>query len=529
MAPSVLETLAARLEAKPIDPVGEISLLKDVKQYVWVPNAGPQTDAYFSPADELFYGGEAGGGKTDLILGLANTAHTESLLLRRINKDALKLVPRLTEILGSREGYNGQLQTWRLNGRRIDIAGCEREDDKQRFKGDPHDLINFDEITDFTESQYRFIIGWNRSAKRGQRSRVLCTGNPPTKASGLWVIKYWAAWLDPNHPRPAKEGELRWYTTIEGVDTEVDGPGPHVIPGEAKPVIARSRTFIRAGLSDNPDLAATNYDSVLAGMPAELREAYRGGIFRGTLEDDPYQVIPTAWVEAAQQRWTPEGRPKNTAMTAMGLDVAQGGKDFTVVAPRYGGWYAPLERRPGTECREGRDVAGMVVTIRRDKCPVIIDCGGGWGGDALIALKDNGIFCVAYLGLKPVTTKTIDGSLGFANKRAESWWRMREALDPEQEGGSCVCLPPDASITSDLASAKWFPKRINGIQCIQIESKDEIKSRLGRSPDDGDAIVMALHDGEVAIEREKRRGQRGGRMPQVNLGYAALKSYSRQR
>jgi hypothetical protein len=36
------------------------------------------------------------------------------------------------------------------------------EPDKQRFKGDPHDLIVFDEGTDFLESQYRIIIGWNR-------------------------------------------------------------------------------------------------------------------------------------------------------------------------------------------------------------------------------------------------------------------------------------------------------------------------------------------------------------------------------
>jgi hypothetical protein len=38
-----------------------------------------------------------------------------------------------------------------------------------------------------------------------------------------------------------------------GEDREVDGPGPHMIDGEA--VYARSRTFIRATLSDNPDLA----------------------------------------------------------------------------------------------------------------------------------------------------------------------------------------------------------------------------------------------------------------------------------
>ncbi len=92
-------------------------------------------------ADELFYGGQAGGGKTDLGLGLALTAHKRSLILRRIHKDAVKLVERVAEILGNRDGYNGQLQRWKLGHRVIEFAGCDHEDDKQRFKGDPHDRV----------------------------------------------------------------------------------------------------------------------------------------------------------------------------------------------------------------------------------------------------------------------------------------------------------------------------------------------------------------------------------------------------
>jgi hypothetical protein len=126
--------------------------------------------------------------------------------LRRINKDAVKIKPRIEEILGHDSGYNGQLQRWRLGERQIDIAGCEQESDKQRFKGDPHDLIVFDEGTDFLESQYRFIIGWNRSTDPKQRCRVIVASNPPTTPEGLWVVKYWGPWLDTTHPNPAKPG-----------------------------------------------------------------------------------------------------------------------------------------------------------------------------------------------------------------------------------------------------------------------------------------------------------------------------------
>jgi hypothetical protein len=53
----------------------EIDRLIRTKRNSWEPILGPQAEAYHSPADVLFYGGQAGGGKTDLLLGLALTAH----------------------------------------------------------------------------------------------------------------------------------------------------------------------------------------------------------------------------------------------------------------------------------------------------------------------------------------------------------------------------------------------------------------------------------------------------------------------
>lgn len=234
-----LEELLNKLAGVPDAKRNEIvsAAYDATKDMVWVPNPGPQTDAYFSEADEVFYGGQAGGGKTDIELGLAVTAHQRSLILRRTNKEAGGLVERLAGILGTRDGWNSQGGIWRLpTGATVEIGGCQLEEDKQKYKGNPHDLICFDEISDFTESQYTFIIGWNRSADQKQRCRIVGAGNPPTRPEGLWVIRRWAAWLDPQHPRPAKPGELRWYTTVEGKDTEVDGPGPHVLPGEPMPI-----------------------------------------------------------------------------------------------------------------------------------------------------------------------------------------------------------------------------------------------------------------------------------------------------
>src|SRR5215468_9381801 len=67
---------------------------------LWQPLPGPQTIAYQTPADVTGYGGAAGGGKTDLALGLAITAHRHSLILRREAVHLPAIQDRAREILG---------------------------------------------------------------------------------------------------------------------------------------------------------------------------------------------------------------------------------------------------------------------------------------------------------------------------------------------------------------------------------------------------------------------------------------------
>lgn len=488
---------------------------------IWCPNPGPQIKAADCQADELFYGGQAGGGKTDLLVGLSLTKHKRSLILRRTNKEAGKLVERFEEIIGNRDGWNSQKSIWRFpDGKIIDIGGCQHEDDKQSYKGTPHDLICFDEVSDFTETQFRFIKGWNRSANKDQRCRVVCAGNPPTTPEGLWVLQYWAPWLDPAYPNPAQPGELRWFTTVEGKDAEVDGPGPHNIGGRM--LRARSRTFIPAALSDNPDLAATDYESVLAALPEELRVAYMEGRFDAGLRDDEWQVIPTAWIMEAQKRWTPEP-PNNAPMTAMALDVAQGGADNTVLACRHDYWYAPLISRQGAETPTPSSAAALVVQHRRNNAGVVIDMGGGYGGGVKERLNENDIEVVGFNGANAGVGRTKDNMLSFVNDRALSMWRFREALDPDQPGGSPVMLPPGATIRADLAAPRW---KLVG-RGIQVESKGDIKKRIGRSPDEGDAVWMAYEPGNRAIRRamhSKGFNSYGGqRQTRAAVGYTNMK------
>jgi len=469
--------------------------LDGTKDMVWVPTPGPQTDAFFSEADELLFGGEAGGGKSDLIIGLSLTEHHRSLVLRRTNKEAEKLFDRYESIIGNDDGKNAQ-KGWRIGDKIIDIGGCQLESDKQKRKGIPHDLKAFDELVDFTESQYTFIITWTRTTQPDQRCRVVATTNPPTTPEGMWVVKRWAAWLDPTHPRPAKDGELRWYTTIDDLDTEVDGPGPHLVDG--REVMAKSRTFIRSKLSDNPDLNKDGkYRATLDALPAELRAAYAEGKFEAGLKDQAFQLIPTEWIRLAQQRWS-ERSPDGVPMCAMGVDCSGGGADPMVIAPRYDGWYAPMIKIPGKDIpqdRPGKFSAGMIVSHRRNKAIVIVDMGGGYGGPTYEQLKENGIECQAFRGSEGSVRRTSDGQIGFANIITEAYWKFREALDPSQPNGSPISLPPSPTLLADLATPTF---EYRGGK-IWKESKEDVVDRLGRSPDEGDAVVMGWFAGPTYV------------------------------
>lgn len=456
----------------------------------WIPSPGPQTEAYFCKADILLYGGEPGGGKTALILGLAFNCHKRSLIMRRQYTDLGAITEAAITIHGSRKGFSGSPPpTFKISPTQlIEFGAAARVGDETHWMGNAHDFIGFDEATHFAEIQIRFLMGWLRSVDPGQRTRVVMATNPPLSSEGAWVVEMFAPWLDPRHPNPAKIGELRWFITDEhGKDLEVDGPAP-VLSGE-KLLQPLSRTFIPASVNDNPYLSGTDYQKQLDAMVEPFRSILMGG-FMASLRDDVGQCIPTDWIKQAQRRWVQHPR-LGTPMCSMGVDVAQGGVDETVIARRYDDWFAEMLVKPGRETPLGADVAGFIVANRKDGAQVVLDMGGGYGGATYEKLMENDIPVTSYKGATAVETRTKDRQLKFTNKRTEAYWRFREALDPSQDGGSTVMLPDDPKLMADL-SAPRFEVTPKG---LKLESKEDVVARLGRSTDRGDAVVMAWSDG----------------------------------
>lgn len=285
----------------------------------------------------------------------------------------------------------------------------------------------------------------------------------------------------------------------------------------------RSRTFIRGKLADNPDLAATGYDATLAALPEEIREAFRDGKFDAIQRDKPLQVIPAEWVRAAQARWT-ERPPEGVGMSVLAHDVALGGGDANAWARRHGHWYDRIV----TERMRGHvdpiDLASRDISLMRDGCPLVIDLGGGYGSGVYSHLKHNvaGIRLHGFNGSESSAKSTRDGRLRFANRRAEIWWKFREALEPNL--GEPVALPPDAELLADLTAPSWAltPRG------ILVEEKTKIKARLGRSPDKADAVVMAWAYGESSVSARIRLSITPNRRPQVIVGHANKKQRTRR-
>jgi hypothetical protein len=515
-----LKTIEGDLARLPEEQqAGIVKALGSTLQQPFIPLPGPQTMAFYCQADEMLYGGAAGGGKSRLGLGCAAMRHKRSLILRRQSTELEGLQTELLDMLG-REGwrssgpYGGEHRT---ASHAIRLGGMREPEDWRDYAGQPRDFMYFDEGGEFLEQQVSALLSWLRSPDPNQKCQAVFGTNPPRGAEGYWLIKWFAPWLDPSFPGPAKPGELRWFIQVGEHTRWVEGPGRHEIDGET--YIARSRTFIPARLSDNPFLTRDDaYLAVLQNRPEPLRSQLLKGDFLAGREDDAWQVIPSDWIQRARLRWTPD-RPHNLPMTSLGVDVAQGGADRTTLAPRYGRWFAPIKVADGAQTPDGLSVATLAFGAMRDGCMVVVDMGGGWGGDAYghlsRQLPEDAI--VGFMGINPSMARSANGIESFANKRAEVWWRFREALDPDT--GADVALPPDPELAAELA----MPRRVPEKREIQVESKEQIRKRLGRSPDKADAVVMAWAYGD---ERAAQRHMPERLQTYANVGYERAKRYA---
>lgn len=283
----------------------------------------------------------------------------------------------------------------------------------------------------------RSLLATAQAIRAGNVDALLALAGNPTNqdsALGMAVLNQRSGWHvteitgDPENPKRSSRIPVEW------ANAQIAAWG-------------RDNPWVRVNVFGQFPLNALN---TLLG-PDEVRDAQRRG-----LKEEPYLGFPLVF----------------------GVDVARFGDDESVIFPRRAKIaYAPLRMRNLDTVIGASHVSRMATERRADS--IQIDATGGYGAawyDMLKALGHTDALGVQFGG------KAHDEKR-FANKRAEIWWLMADWV---KDGGM---LPPVDELVLGLSTVQYTYKNDGR---IQLEEKDQVKARIGRSPDLEDALACTF-------------------------------------
>ena len=259
------------------------------------------------------------------------------------------------------------------------------------------------------------------------------------------------------------------------------------------------------------DASVTEDDFMWEGQWYRPSDLFRKKVLGQFPKVDEDVLIPPSWIEAAQERWKAY-HLSNHNNGILGLDVAGMGRDSSCEVYRYGDYVEKIKKTNSGGKADHMKVAGKAVDYlnRHTGCCVSIDTIGEGAGVFSrlqeISVENNGrprygsiISCkyseAARAGSRELTDVT--GEYKFANMRAYCFWAVRDWLNPAF--GSNAMLPPGGSLLEEATEIKWSFLS-NGK--IIIEPKEDIKERLGYSPDEFDALANTFHPSAVRYASE---------------------------
>lgn len=210
-------------------------------------------------------------------------------------------------------------------------------------------------------------------------------------------------------------------------------------------------------------------------------------------------LIPEQWLSLAHDRWRfANGQePAGNEIRVLGVDVAGMGRDSSVFSERKGSWVAPFDSYNSGGKANHMEIAGKIVARRRKQIEMYVSIdtigeGAGTYSRLLELDKEEYIISCKYSEAakspngKPLTD--ITGQYQFLNMRAYLFWAVRDWLNPANNTGAM--LPPDAQFDEEATEIRWG-FRSDGR--IYIEPKEDIKERLGRSPDKFDSLANTFY------------------------------------
>jgi hypothetical protein len=179
---------------------------------------------------------------------------------------------------------------------------------------------------------------------------------------------------------------------------------------------------------------------------------------------------------AASRRTLPPSQYE-FAPKILGVDVAHQGGDRNVIMPRQGlmTWRPVVERGLPEKMFAARIATAM---LRWQPDAVFVDCTGGYGSEVVSRLRDAGHTVTEVVFSWKASEER------FMNLRSEMWFRMSMWLR------SGAVIPAMPTLLSELCAPTY--SNDNAASRLKVESKDELRARIGASPDIADSLAVTF-------------------------------------
>jgi hypothetical protein len=290
------------------------------------PFPGQQTKFFQRTEHEVFYGGAGGGGKsvcgiakygqqlaTDrerFLRGDIKSSKAWGIYFRRTMPDLKQAIERSYQIFQDIDPdahFNQNDHVWTFpscGDAHFEFGHMEHEKSKYKYKSSEYTYIFFDELTEFTETQYEYMDTRLRTSDPALEPMLqICSGSNPDGPGLLWVRRRWIE---------GKEPEVIYRKRI------------HLDDGR---VIEYDSIYIPAKLTDNPVLMRSGrYEASLHNKRPEVREA----ILRGNWWINPGAFLANIWDSAIHV--VPNHDPPRNAKIVRSCDPGIG-------APSCVTWY----------------------------------------------------------------------------------------------------------------------------------------------------------------------------------------------
>lgn len=496
------------------------------------PQEGFQTKFMATSADIAIGGGAAGSGKSfvELLEGLRHHKNPDfnGLIFRRTNPQILMpgglwdTSKKIYPFVGA-SGVSTRKEWTFMSGSKMTFRHLESEEGLDEYQGGQIPLIQWDELTHFTQRMFIYMLTRNRSTS-GIRPYMRATCNPDPDS---WVANFIEWWIDQEtgFPIPERAGVLRYMVNDQGnvvwgnSKQEIFEKAGHVFQtdavlrtGIAREELVKSVTFIPGSIYENRKLLEVD-PGYMAGLLSQ-DEATQQRLLHGNwkIRSDNKNLFDFFRLNDMFHNVLPDNRDDEYYII---IDHAREGKDLCTIGVAKGWKFVRIDVLPKSNTN---DILAVVKKLRiaYNGIPtsnILIDQDG-------IGVKDF-LECHSFFGgsSENIVRNTVNPVIrvgptkekrGFQNKRTQLYYLLSEKvnnadiyIDADNIWFHHNALRSERVQSIKIGGREWLVKdlikeQLRVLRSVpspesvkKIISKDEHKNALGgMSPDFGDLLMM---------------------------------------